>query len=148
MEPVRIFSTRPVSFKIYAGQPARSTGFLQKIFVHSSMHLMKNFQKGGRMGEVLKFMTPVGGLRNKRNKFFAFFAKITQFYDLFRLNFGLKDMFWAAQNLHKISIKKTGGHKLNYQTFLLMTLCVGQKKKLKFFNYWWQIICNLPSSKH
>ena len=31
------------------------------------------------MGEVLKFMTPDEGLRKKRKKFFAFFAKITQF---------------------------------------------------------------------
>ena len=27
--------------------PARSTGFLQKVFVHCSMYLMKNFQKEG-----------------------------------------------------------------------------------------------------
>ena len=37
----------------------RSTAFFQKVFVHCSMHLMKNFQKGG-MGEVLKFVTPDG----------------------------------------------------------------------------------------
>ena len=45
----------PVNFKIYAGRPV----FLQKVFVHCSMHLMKNFQKGG-MGKVLKFVTPDG----------------------------------------------------------------------------------------
>ena len=47
------------------------------------------------MGEVLKFVTPDGGLRKKNaNKIFAFFAKkTTQFYDLFRLNFDLKDLF-------------------------------------------------------
>ena len=39
-----------------------STGFSPKVFVHCSMSLMKNFQKGG-MGEVLKFLTRNGGLR-------------------------------------------------------------------------------------
>ena len=51
MEPVRIFSTQPINFKIYAGWPAnRSVSkrpgrpfFSQKIFVHCSMYLMKNF---------------------------------------------------------------------------------------------------------
>ena len=79
------------------------------------MHLMKNFQKGRAMGEVLKFVTPDGGPRKKhKKKTFTFFAKITQFLDLFRLNVGLKDLFWAAQNVHKKSLKGTGGHKLNY----------------------------------
>ena len=41
------------------------------------MHIMKNFRKGKAMGEVLKFVTPDGGLRKKNAKiFFAFFAKI------------------------------------------------------------------------
>ena len=44
------------------------------------------------MSEVLKFVIPDGSLRNK-NFFFALFAKTTQFKDLFRLNFGLKDVF-------------------------------------------------------
>ena len=39
---------------------------------------MKNFQKGGGMGEVLKFVTLDGGLRKKAKKCF-FFAKMTQF---------------------------------------------------------------------
>ena len=39
---------------------------------------MKNFQKGG-MGEVLKFVTPDGGLRNKTQKKLRLFAKLTQF---------------------------------------------------------------------
>ena len=57
----------------------RSTVFLQKVFVHCSMHLMNNFQKGG-MDEVLKFLTPDGGLKKKNVKnFFAFFAKTTRF---------------------------------------------------------------------
>ena len=95
MEPVRIFSTRPVNFKIYAGfqksifkiqfqnlnfkiqlvsdRPVRPF-FLQKVFVHCSMHLMKNFQKVG-MDEVLKFMTPGGGLRKKRTKFLVLLQK-------------------------------------------------------------------------
>ena len=47
------------------------------------MHLMKNFQKGGGgMGEVLKFVTSEGGLRKKKPKKFALFAKMTQFWEL------------------------------------------------------------------
>ena len=58
----------------------RWTGFLQKVFVHCLMHLMKNFQKRGGMGEVLNFVTPKKGSQNKNAKnFFAFFANITQF---------------------------------------------------------------------
>ena len=65
------------------------------------------------MDEVLKFVTSDGGLKKKRKKIFAVFGKITQFKNLVRFNFGLKDLFWAAQNVHKISTKRTGGHKLN-----------------------------------
>ena len=43
------------------------------------MYLMKIFQKGGGMGEVLKFVTLDGGLRKKVKRTFAFFAKMTQF---------------------------------------------------------------------
>ena len=87
MEPVRIFSTRPVNFKIYAGwPPARPAGrpvsdrpgrsfFLQKVFVHSSLHLMKNFQNRGTMSEVLKFVTPDGGLKKKQPKLFGVFLQ-------------------------------------------------------------------------
>ena len=45
------------------------------------------------MDEVLKFVTPERGLRKKKAKIFAFFANIFQVLDLFRLNFGLKDLF-------------------------------------------------------
>ena len=48
MEPVKTFSTGPVNFKTYVGWPAgQQFYFLQKVFVHYSMHLMKNFQKEG-----------------------------------------------------------------------------------------------------
>ena len=89
MEPVRIFSTRPdpVNFKIIAGWPAGrpvsdrpgQPVFLPKVFVRCLMYQMKNFQKWGGMGEVLKFVTLNGGLRKKRKKVFFFFAKMTQF---------------------------------------------------------------------
>ena len=47
---------RPVNFKILRrDRPV----FNSRFFVRCSMHLMKNFQKGG-MGEVLKFVTPHG----------------------------------------------------------------------------------------
>ena len=62
------------------------------------------------MGEMLKFVTPDEGLRKKASKkFLFFFAKITQFSDLFRLNFALKDLFCAAQNVRKISKKELEG---------------------------------------
>ena len=83
MEPVKIFPTRPVNFKIMAGRPVSDRPgrpvFLQEVFVHCSMYLTKNFQTGGGMGEVLKFVTLDGGLRKKRKKSFVFFAKVTQF---------------------------------------------------------------------
>ena len=68
------------------------------------------------MGQVLKFLTPDGGLRKKTQKNFSVFCKITQFQDPFQLNFSLENLFKAAQNAHKISVKRTGEHKLNYQT--------------------------------
>ena len=59
------------------------------------------------MGEVLKFETLDGGLRKKNErKFLRCFAKMTQLQDLFRLNFGLKDLFGAARNVHKNKHKK------------------------------------------
>ena len=66
------------------------------------------------MGELLKFVTPDKGLRKKRKKFFAFFCKNNSILRLFEVYFGLKYPFYAAQNVHKISIKRTGGRKLNY----------------------------------
>ena len=39
------------------------------------------------MGEVLKFVAPDGGLRKKNKK------NYNSILDLFRLNFGLKDLF-------------------------------------------------------
>ena len=68
--------------------PARSTGFLKKVFVHCSMYLTQNF--------------------------FCVFCKNDLILRSFWLSFGLNDLFWAAQNVHKISIKSTGRHKLNY----------------------------------
>ena len=41
------------------------------------MYLMKNFQKGGGMGEVLKLVTLDGGLRKKAKKKILFFAAMT-----------------------------------------------------------------------
>ena len=65
--------TRLVNLKIYAGRPAGvlvsdrpgRAVFLQKVFFHCSMHLMKSFRKARGIGEVLKFVTPDGGLRKK-----------------------------------------------------------------------------------
>ena len=71
----------------------------------------KKFSKMGGHGWGVKICD--SGWRSqkkKRSKFFIFFAKITQFWKLFRLNFGLKHLFWAAQNVLKIRIKRTGEH--------------------------------------
>ena len=43
------------------------------------MYLMKNFQKEGGMGEVVKYVTLDGGFRKKTQKVFTFFAKMIQF---------------------------------------------------------------------
>ena len=78
MEPVRMFSTLPDRYASKSTPVDRPVDrfFLQKVFVHCSMHLMKNFQKRGGMTEVLKFVTPDGVSEKKRIKIFAFFAKI------------------------------------------------------------------------
>ena len=93
----------------------------------------KNFQNKGGMGEVLKFVTLDGDLRKKKQKKFSFFAKMTQFEGLFSLSFDLKDLLWAARNVNKVSIKRTGGHKLNYRTFFLMILCERPNNKITIF---------------
>ena len=71
--------TRTVNLKIIAGRPVSDRPgrpvFLQKVFVPCSMYLMKNFQKGGGMGEVLKFVTLDGGIRKKKRKNFCVFCK-------------------------------------------------------------------------
>ena len=54
---------------------ARSTGFLQKVFVHCSTLLTKIFQNGGGMGEELKFVTWNGGLKKKTQKNFCVFLQ-------------------------------------------------------------------------
>ena len=59
--------------------PARSTGFLKKVFVPCSMYLIKNFQKGVGHRWDVKICDFERGLRKKRKKIFTFFAKITQF---------------------------------------------------------------------
>ena len=45
------------------------------------------------MGEVLKFVTPIGGLRKKTQSNFCVFRINNLILNLFRLNFGLKDLF-------------------------------------------------------
>ena len=99
MEPVRVFSTRPVNFKIYAGRPAGwpvSDRPGRPFFFSLSNASNEKISKRGSTGEVLKFVTRDGVLRKKN-------AKI---WKPFWLNFGLKDLFWAAQNVDKISLKK------------------------------------------
>ena len=75
IEPVSIFATRTVNFKIIAGRPVSDRPgrpvFLPKVFVHCSMYQMKNFQKG----EVLKFVTLEGDLRKKNAKKVCFFLQ-------------------------------------------------------------------------
>ena len=52
------------------------------------MHLMKNLQKGrGAMGEVLKFVTPDGGLRKKNEKNFYAFCKNNSSLRSFQVKF-------------------------------------------------------------
>ena len=85
------------------------------------------------MSEVLKFVTPDGGLRKKNNQIFAFFAKNNSILRPFKVKFLFERPVLSsakrAQNKHN----KTGEHKLNYQTFFLMTLCVKSRKEVKTF---------------
>ena len=107
--------TRPVNFKIIAGWPARSTGYFTEGFSSLFNVFKEKFSKGGHGWGVKICNFGRGSQKKKRKKSFAVFAKMIQFYDLFWLSFGLNDLFWAAQNVHKIIIKRsTGGHKLNY----------------------------------
>ena len=73
MEPVRIFSTRLVNFKIIAGWPALSTVFFAEGFCSLFNVSNEKFSKGGSMGEVLKFVTLDGGMRKKNAKKFLRF---------------------------------------------------------------------------
>ena len=113
MEPIKIFSTRPVNFKIIAGWPAGQPVsdrpgrpvFLQKVFVHCSMYVMKIFQKRGGMGEILKFVTLDGGLRKKSKKNFCIFFKndsiLRPFLVKFRFEWPVLSSKKRAQNKHK-----------------------------------------------
>ena len=69
------------------------------------------------MGEVLKFVTLDGGLRKKRRKSFVFFCQndsiLRPFLFKFRFERPVLSSAKRAQNI-LISIKTTGGHKLNY----------------------------------
>ena len=67
------------------------------------------------MGEVLKFVTTEGGLREKTQKNVHVFCKNNSILRPFRVKIRFeRPFFLAAQNVHRISIKRTGGHKLNY----------------------------------
>ena len=116
--------TRPVIFKIIAGWPAGRPVFDrpgQPVFCRRVCSLFNVFnKKSSKWGAWVRcknlwLWTEVS--EKKRKSIFAFFAKITQFWDLFGINFCLNDLFWAAQNVQKISIKRTGGHLQNYWTF-------------------------------
>ena len=79
MEPVRIFSTRPNRYisKITSvdGPVDRFlTDPVDRFFTKGFCSLFntsnEKFSKGGMLGEVLKFVTPDGGLRKKKQNFF------------------------------------------------------------------------------
>ena len=66
------------------------------------------------MGEMLKFMTLDGCLRKKTQKNFTFFCKNDSILRPFLVKFRFERPVFSSANVHKISIKSTGGHKLNY----------------------------------
>ena len=109
MEPVKIFSTRPVNFKLYAGRPVfdrpAQPVFLQKDFVCCLMYLMKNFQKReGGVGEVLKFVTPDGVSKKTHNSFCVFCKNnsiLRSFQVKFRFERPVLSSSKRAQNNHK-----------------------------------------------
>ena len=63
---------------------------------------------------MLKFMALDGGLRKKRNKSFTFFCKNDSILRPFLVKFRFERPVLSSANVHKISIKSTVGHKLNY----------------------------------
>ena len=71
------------------------------------MHLMKDYQKGGGMGEVSKFVTSDGDLRKKTQKNFCVFCKnnsiLRPFYIKFRFGRPVLSNAKRAQNKHKKS---------------------------------------------
>ena len=98
MEPVRIFSNRPVNFQ----NVRRSTAFFTESLC--SMHLMKNFQKRPAMVEV-KICDFRRGLRKIRKKNFNGFCKnnsiLRPFYVKFRFERSVLSRTKRAQNKHK-----------------------------------------------
>ena len=96
-------------------RPARSTGFLPKVFLHYSMYLMKNFQKGGgHWWGVKNCDLRRGSQKKKTQKNFCVFCKndsiLRPFLVKFRFERPVLSSAKRVQNKHK----STGGHKLNY----------------------------------
>ena len=66
------------------------------------------------MGKVLKFLTLDGGLGKKMQKKFYVFCKNDSILRPFLVKFRFERPVLSSANVHKISIKSTGGHKLYY----------------------------------
>ena len=85
--------------------PARSTGFLQKVFLHYSMFLMKNFQNGGGHGWGVQMCDFRRGSEKKTQKNFCVFCKNDSILRLFLVKFWFKRLVLSsakhAQNKHK-----------------------------------------------
>ena len=82
MEPVKIFSTRTVNFKItLIGRPVDR--FLRKVFCLLFNASNEKFSKREAMGEVLEFETADGGLRKKKKDNFCIFCKIKSILEPF-----------------------------------------------------------------
>ena len=100
------------------------------------------------MGEVLKFVTFDGGLRKKRKKSLFFFCKndsiLRPFLFKFRFERTVLSSAKRAQNKHK-NLCRAQAKLLDLLSNDI--LYEGQKMKLQFFSFLWEIICNLPSSK-
>ena len=129
--------------------PARSTGFFTEGFCSLFNVSNEKFSKRESMGEVLKFVTLDGSLRKKTQKNFCVFCKndsiLRPLLVKFRFEWPVLSSAKRAQNKHKKHWRA--------QAKLLDVLSddilqKAKKIKLQFFSYWWQIICNLPSSKH
>ena len=150
MKPTRIFSTRPVNFKIIAAWPARSTGFFTDGFCSLFNISNEKFSKGGGMGELLKFVTLDGDLRKKNAKNFFVFCKNDSILRPFLVKFRFE---WPVLSSTKHVQNKQKKH-WRAQAKLLDVLSNDILQKAKkwsynFFSYWWQIfaICRAANTK-
>ena len=85
--------------------PAQSTVFLKKFFLHGSMHLMKNFQKG-RHGWGVKICHYGRGAQKKTLKNFCCFCKNNSILKPFLIKFRFERLVLSSVKCAQYKLKK------------------------------------------